>query len=134
MSPIYQTTAFAAAGRSGTARLEDGSLSLDLSVPGSGKPGTNPEQLFALGYAACFDNAVKLTARRLKLPLDSSETRANVALVQDGGNYRLSVAIGLRTGGLTEAQARQLLDAAHAICPYSSALRGNADVAVALIS
>ena len=134
MSPIYQTTAFAAAGRSGTACLEDGSLSLDLSVPGSGKPGANPEQLFALGYAACFDNAVKLIARRLKLPLDSSETRADVALVQDGAAYRLSVTIGLRTSGLTQAQAQQLLDAAHQTCPYSNALRGNADVAVALIN
>ena len=134
MSPIYQTTAFAAAGRSGTARLEDSSLSLDLSVPGSGKQGANPEQLFALGYAACFDNAVKLIARRLKLPLDSSETRADVALVQDGAAYRLSVTIGLRTNGLTQAQAQQLLDAAHQTCPYSNALRGNADVAVALIN
>ena len=133
MTAIYETTAVAAAGREGTTRLEDGSLSLDLSVPGSGKAGANPEQLFALGYAACFDNAVKLIARRMKLPLESSETHANVALVQDGEIYRLAVTLGLRTAGLDATQAQELLDAAHKVCPYSNALRGNADVSIGLI-
>ena len=133
MTAIYETTAVAAAGREGTTRLEDGSLSLDLSVPGSGKAGANPEQLFALGYAACFDNAVKLIARRMKLPLESSETHANVALVQDGEIYRLAVTLGLRTTGLDATQAQELLDAAHKVCPYSNALRGNADVSIGLI-
>lgn len=132
MARIYQTTAVAAAGRGGVTRLEEGSLSFDLSVPGSGKAGTNPEQLFALGYAACFDSAVKLIAQRMKLPLESSETRANAGPVQDGEAYRLSVTLGLRTSGLNEAQAQELLDAAHQVCPYSNALRGNADVTVAL--
>lgn len=133
MSPIYETSAIAAAGRSGTTRLEDGSLSFDLSIPGSGKAGTNPEQLFALGYAACFDSAAKLDARRMKLPLASSETHVTVGLVQNGEAYRLAVRIGLRTTGLDATQAQALLEAAHATCPYSNALRGNADVSVALI-
>lgn len=133
MATIYETAARAAAGREGTTQLEDGSLSLDLSVPGSKKPGANPEQLFAMGYAACFDNAVKVVARRMKLPLDSSETRATVALVEAGEAYRLSVSIGLRTSGLTDEQAQELLQAAHQVCPYSNALRGDADVSVELI-
>lgn len=133
MSVIYETAALASAGRSGTTRLEDGSLSLDLAIPGSGKTGANPEQLFAMGYAACFDSAVKLIARQMKLPLESSETRTAVALVEREGGYRLSVEIGLRTEGLSEEQAKTLLEAAHKTCPYSKALRSDADVSVSLI-
>ncbi len=133
MSTIYETAATASAGRSGMTQLEDGRLSLNLSVPGAGKEGANPEQLFALGYAACFDNAVKMTARRMKLPLESSETRAVVAMMQRDGSYRLSVQISLRTTGLSSEQASELLETAHQTCPYSNALRGDADVAVSLV-
>ncbi len=133
MSILYQTAASAASGRDGVTRLEDDTLSFDLSVPGSGKEGTNPEQLFALGYAACFDSAAKMVAHRLKLPLESSETRASVALKQADDGYRLVVAIGLKTSGLSREQAEQLLATAHQTCPYSRALRGTADVSVSLL-
>lgn len=133
MKTIYETAATAAAGREGKTSLEDGTLEFNLSMPGSGKEGTNPEQLFALGYAACFDNAVKIVARQLKLPLESSATTAKVALAQAENGYRLIVNIGLQTSGLTAEQARQLLQASHATCPYSRALSGDADVTVNLI-
>ena len=133
MKKIYETAASAAAGRNGRTQLDDGSLALDLSVPGSGKPGANPEQLFAMGYAACFDNAAKVVAHRQKLPLTASETRVTVALVQDGELYRLAVTIGLKTEGLSAEQAQALLEASHQVCPYSNALRGNADVTIGLL-
>lgn len=133
MRKIYETAAFATAGRGGRTQLDDGTLAFDLAIPGSGKEGTNPEQLFAMGYAACFDNAAKVVAQRQKLPSHTSETHVTVALVQDGEIYRLAVTIGLRTSGLSKGQALELLEAAHAVCPYSNALRGNAQVEIALL-
>ncbi len=131
---IYETTAFSAAGRHGRTQLSDGSLEFDLSVPGSARDNPNPEQLFALGYAACFDNAVKVVAQYQKVPLISSETHATVALIRENKLYRLQVLIGLRTTGLTNAQAQTLLEKAHQVCPYSNALRGNAEVEIGLLS
>ncbi len=134
MKTIYETAASAAAGRNGKAQLDDGTLALDLALPGSGKEGANPEQLFAMGYAACFDNAVKVVSQRQKLPLESSETHVTVALVQDGDLYRLATKISLRTSGLSDEQAQALLEAAHEVCPYSNALRGNATIEISLIN
>ncbi len=133
MKSIYETSAFAAAGREGKTQLTDGSLAFDLSMPGSGKEGANPEQLFAMGYAACFDSAVKAVAHRQKLPLESSETHVTVTLDQDGDLYQLAVAIGLRTTGLDQTQAKLLLEGAHGVCPYSRALRGAVQLEVGLI-
>jgi lipoyl-dependent peroxiredoxin len=132
MSTIYTTSARAAAGREGTTRLDDGSMSFDLSVPGSKKPGTNPEQLFAMGYAACFDSAAKAVARQMKLPVTATETEATVNLVKVDDGFRLAVKITLRTEGLTREQSEELLRNAHKMCPYSRALRGDAEVTVAL--
>lgn len=132
MSRIYSTSARASAGREGTTRLDDGTLSYDLSVPGGKKPGTNPEQLFALGYAACFDSAAKAIARQLQLPVTATETRATVDLQKVEYGFRLAVKITLSTKGLSRAQSETLLAAAHKLCPYSRALRGDADVTVAL--
>ncbi|MGL4279818.1 MAG: Ohr family peroxiredoxin [Albidovulum sp.] len=132
MSTIYSTSARAAAGREGTTRLDDGTMSFDLSVPGSKKPGTNPEQLFAMGYAACFDSAAKAVARQMKLPVTATETQATVDLVKVDDGFRLAVRITLKTEGLTPDQAEDLLRNAHKMCPYSRALRGDADVTVAL--
>lgn len=132
MSKIYSTSARASAGREGTTRLDDGTLSFDLSVPGSKKPGTNPEQLFAMGYAACFDSAAKAVARQLQLPVTATETQATVELLKVEFGFRLAVRITFKTEGLTRAQSETLLAAAHKLCPYSRALRGDADVTVAL--
>lgn len=125
---IYSTSAHANGGRQGTTSLDDGSLSLALATPGTADLGHNPEQLFAMGYAACFDNAVKLTAKRLKLPLESSETHVTVGLKKDGEKYKLDVKIDVTVTGLEQAQKEELLKAAHQVCPYSNALRGDADV------
>lgn len=129
---IYSTSARASAGREGVTRLDEGDMSFDLAVPGSKKPGTNPEQLFAMGYAACFDSAAKAVARQLKLPVTATETQAKVDLVQVDDGFRLSVRITLKTEGLSREQAEELLRRAHQLCPYSRALRGDADVTATL--
>jgi len=88
-------------------------LGFDLAVQGSGKAGTNPEQLFAIGYAACFDNALILTARRLKKAVTGSRT---------------SVELYVELSGLPEPAAMELVEATHHVCPYSNAVRGNVEV------
>lgn len=129
MKIFYTTRATATGGRAGHAQLDDGSLGFDLALPGSGKTGTNPEQLFAIGYAACFDNALILTAQRLKHPLTASKTSAQVGLGQNSsGGYALDVDLYVEVQGLSEADARALVEATHHVCPYSNALRGNVDV------
>lgn len=129
MKIFYKTRATANGGRSGTTTLDDGSLRIELALPGSGKAGANPEQLFALGYAACFDNALKHLAGLQKLPLTSSQTSAEVGMGQTPeGGYKLDVDLHIMLAGLDHAGAESLLAKAHAICPYSNALRGNVDV------
>ncbi|MBN3786681.1 organic hydroperoxide resistance protein [Burkholderia sp. Ac-20353] len=129
MKIFYHTRATATGGRSGRTALDDGSLALDLAMPGSGKTGTNPEQLFALGYAACFDNALAVAASRMKLPLAGSRTSAEVGIGQAAeGGYALEVALHVVVKGLSDDDARKLVEATHRTCPYSNALRGNVDV------
>ncbi len=125
---IYSTSAFAKSGRNGTASLSDGTLSLQMATPGTAAKGHNPEQLFAMGYAACFDNAVKIVAQRLGLPLKDSETKVTVGLKKDGETYKLDVSIAVEAIGLDAAQTSELIEAAHQVCPYSNALRGNVDL------
>jgi osmotically inducible protein OsmC len=129
MKIIYKTRATATGGRSGRSQLDDGSLGLDLAIPGSGNAGANPEQLFAIGYAACFDSALALTAKQLKMAITGSRTSAEVGMGQNGdGGYALDIDLHVAVRGLPEAQARQLVDATHRVCPYSNATRGNVEV------
>ena len=129
MKISYKTPPPAGGVRSGTTALDDGSLSLELAPPGSGKAGANPEQLFALGYAACFGNAIKYLAESQKLPLSSSQTSAEVGWGQTPeGGFKPDVDLHVTLAGLEQAGAEALLAKAHAICPYSNALRGNVDV------
>lgn len=129
MKIFYQTQATATGGRTGRTALDDGSLAFDLVLPNSGKEGANPEQLFALGYAACFDSALNLMAQQLKLPLSQSHTSVEIGIGQVlGGAYKLAAKIQVRTQGLTKEQAEQLVAKAHEVCPYSNATRGNIDV------
>lgn len=129
MKIIYKTRASATGGRSGHAQLEDGSLGFDLAMPGSGKVGPNPEQLFAIGYAACFDSALALTAQKLKKPVLSSRTSAEVGMGQNGqGGYALDIDLFVEVSGLPEAEALELVEATHKVCPYSNAVRGNVEV------
>lgn len=129
MKIFYKTRATSVGGRSGHAALDDGTLAFDLAAPGSGKTGANPEQLFAIGYAACFDNALKHVAEKQKLALSASKTSAEVGIGQNTtGGFALDVDLYVEIHGLNEAEATQLVEATHQVCPYSNALRGNVDV------
>ncbi len=135
MKVLYTAEATASGGREGHVRSSDGVLDLDLAVPAEmGGPGgdrTNPEQLFAAGYAACFDNALLRVARRMSLSTEGSSVTARVGIgVVEGGRFGLTVELVVDLPRLPEADARALADAAHQVCPYSNATRGNIDVRV----
>jgi len=131
---VYTASATATGdGRSGHTRSSDGVLDLDLAVPKEmGGPGgalTNPEQLFAAGYAACFHSAIKGVAARQKITLTDTAITVDVGIGPNGnGGFGLSVAIEAELPGLDEAAAKALIEAAHQVCPYSNATRGNVDV------
>ncbi|MDQ2947804.1 MAG: Ohr family peroxiredoxin [Acidobacteriota bacterium] len=129
MKIFYKTRATATGGRSGRTALDDDSLALDLAIPGSGKTGANPEQLFALGYAACFDNALVLVAKQLKLEPAGSKTSVEVGIGQTPeGGYALDIDLYVELQGLAQEQAQKLVEATHHVCPYSNATHGNVDV------
>jgi lipoyl-dependent peroxiredoxin len=137
-TPLYETTVIAHGGRAGHAESTDGRLAVALSVPqslgGAGGPGTNPEQLFAAGYAACYDSALRLVARtqKLNLPADAAIT-ARVSLIRSEINiYQLAVKLSARLPGVARDTARALMETAHQVCPYSNATRGNITVTLAL--
>ncbi len=133
---VYQTAASSTGdGRNGRSRTVDGILDVALATPkelGGEGGATNPEQLFAAGYAACFHSALKLVARRMRVTVEDSAVTAEVGLVRQGPGFVLQVAIEVELPGVPEDQARRLLDAAHQVCPYSAAIRGNVDVQVTL--
>ena len=132
MSILYATQARAVGGRAGHVETQDGLLSLDLALPkelGGKGGGTNPEQLFAAGYAACFENAVRYIAGQQKIPLKGAAVTATVELhPREGGGFQLGVALDAETQGLDQAAAEALVAAAHQVCPYSNATRGNIPV------
>jgi len=133
VSHLYAAEAVAAGGRAGTARTTDGRLELNLSVPaelgGDGGPGTNPEQLFAAGYAACFLGALGVVARRQKIELPPTSTvTARGGLQKSGLAFALDVELEGRFPGLDPEQAQALMHAAHQVCPYSVATQANVDV------
>jgi osmotically inducible protein OsmC len=127
----YEAEGTAWGGREGQAVSSDGRLDLQLSVPrelgGDGGKGTNPEQLFAVGYAACFHSALKNVARKDKVDVSSSAVTVRVGIGPDDadGGFGLRVAIVGELPGVPAGQARALLEKAHALCPYSKATRGN---------
>lgn len=135
MSALYEATSTAWGGREGRVASEDGRVDLNLSVPkglgGDDGPGTNPEELFATGYAACFHSALKLVAGQQKIDVKDSAVSVTVAL--DGGpseGFNLSGRIEAELPGLDQETADKLVHAAHEVCPYSRATRGNIDVEV----
>ncbi|HRY54968.1 MAG TPA: Ohr family peroxiredoxin [Spirochaetia bacterium] len=126
MKLIYRTEASADGGRAGKVVNEEAGLSLDLAIPGSGAAGNNPEQLFAMGYAACFDSALKLCAKKERSAMTGSRTTAAVGLGQlEGGGYGLDVELRVAVKGVAHAEAERLVALAHELCPYSAALKGN---------
>lgn len=129
MKIFYTTTATATGGRSGTAALNDGSFSVQMVRPDSREAGVNPEQLFALGYAACFDSAMEMTAKQLKLDAKVASTSVEVGIGQrPEGGYGLDLDITTHLPGMTREDAERLVEATHQVCPYSNATRGNVDV------
>jgi osmotically inducible protein OsmC len=137
MQAQYTTKVTSSGGREGRVRSSDGVLDLLLSMPkelgGSGKPGTtNPEQLFAAGYAACFENALLRAAREQKVKLSGSAVTATVGIGRrEDGRFGLEVALAVSLDGIERSHAEALARVAHEeICPYSRAVRGNVEVAV----
>jgi lipoyl-dependent peroxiredoxin len=134
MSTLYRTAATARGGRTGRVATDDGRLDQVLSIPrelgGAGGSGTNPEQLFAAGYAACFESALRLVARRQSLPLpDEVTVTAEVCLVKnEDGLFRLTVELTGQLPGFPRERGLALMKAAHRVCPYSLATQGNMPV------
>lgn len=135
---LYTGTATAKGGRNGHVESSDGLLKFELSIPkemgGPGKIGaTNPEQLFAAGYAACFGSAVDAVGRMKKLDTTGAEVTCDVGIDKVESGFQLSAVLRVRLPALERAQAQELLEAAHQMCPYSKATRGNIDVKLELV-
>ena len=138
LNTLYTATATAVGdGRNGHATSEDGVLDLDLRIPTQmGGPGgaTNPEQLFAVGYAACFHSALKVVAGREKLDVSGTEVSASVSIdTNDAGGFVLAVDLDVYAPGLERSVAEEIVAKAHEVCPYSNATRGNIDVKLTVI-
>ncbi|UBM26621.1 organic hydroperoxide resistance protein [Pseudomonas sp. p1(2021b)] len=133
VTPLYIAEATSTGGRDGKSRSSDGKLEVKLSTPkelgGAGGDGTNPEQMFAAGYSACFIGALKFVAGQAKqqLPADSSIT-AKVGIGQIPGGFGLDIDLHINLPGLVQADAEALVEKAHHVCPYSNATRNNVDV------
>jgi lipoyl-dependent peroxiredoxin len=109
-------------------------LAITLSTPGSAGSGTNPEQLFAAGWSACFEGAMGIAARRMRITLPSDlAIDAEVDLCTTAGDYFLQARLNVRVPGVVREVAQNLVDAAHQTCPYSKAIRGNVDVVINLV-
>ena len=135
-SVLYTAKTTTSGGRTGSGKSSDGQLEVNFSSPGSGKPGTNPEQLFALGYSACFIGAIQVAAgkQKVKLPEDTSvEAEVDLGKVNGGVDFQLAVRLNVSIPGLDDAAKKQLVDAAHEICPYSRMTRGHVDVEVKVV-
>lgn len=130
---LYRAEATTTGGRDGSSQTSDGALSVSLSTPkelgGAGGNGTNPEQLFAAGYSACFIGAMKHVAsqQQVKLP-EATQVVGQVGIGQIPAGFGIEVALNVSLPGMDQAAAQSLVDAAHQVCPYSNATRGNIDV------
>jgi osmotically inducible protein OsmC len=121
-------------GRDGASRSSDGRLDVKLSSPGTAGSGTNPEQLFAAGWSACFEGAMGLAARKMKIALPADlAIDAEVDLCLVDGQYFLQARLNVSLPGLDPEMARAVVDAAHQTCPYSKATRGNVDVVINVV-
>ena len=131
---LYTAKAHTTGGRTGTSRSSDGRLEVTLSRPGGPGTGTNPEQLFAAGWSACFEGAMALAAlkRKISLPPDLA-IDAEVDLGTTGGGYLLQARLNVSLPGVERELAQALVDEAHQTCPYSKATRGNIDVEIKLV-
>ncbi|AMP40087.1 organic hydroperoxide resistance protein [Ralstonia solanacearum] len=135
---LYRAQANATGGRDGRATTDDGRLDVRLAMPrelgGAGGEGTNPEQLFAAGYSACFLGAMKFVAARdkLRIPADVS-VRGSVGIGAIPNGFGIEVDLAISLPGMDHAEAQALIERAHIVCPYSNATRGNIDVRLSLV-
>jgi lipoyl-dependent peroxiredoxin len=135
---LYTATATSTGGREGTSKSSDGVLDLKLTTPkemgGNGAVGTNPEQLFAAGYSACFIGAMKFVAMKQKvtLPADTS-IKAEVGIGPIPAGFGIQVTLNVTIPGMDKAAAEQIVQAAHGVCPYSNATRGNIEVTLNIV-
>jgi Ohr subfamily peroxiredoxin len=132
---VYTAKTRTTGGRDGgAARSSDGNLDIKLSTPGAAGTGTNPEQLFAAGWSACFEGAMGLAARKLKVALPADlAIDAEVDLNLDAGAYFLRARLNVSLPGMEHDAARAVVNMAHQTCPYSKLTRGNIDVAINLV-
>ena len=129
MNTLYETKATATGGRAGNVSLQDSDLTVNMVAPGSSKDGNNPEQLFAMGYAACFDGALAAVKGEEKAKFDST-TQVSVSLLKgDGLDFQLAVKIHVigENTTLSADEFQQLVEKANKVCPYSKAVHGNVD-------
>jgi osmotically inducible protein OsmC len=137
MNVLYTAEATAVGGRAGHSRTSDGRVDVDLDVPtelgGPGGPGTNPEQLFATGYAACFQASMARYATMRKLDLSDTRVTARIGIgTLESGGLGLTAALDLDAPGISHEDAVELMKRAHETCPYSRATRGNIDVTLSV--
>ena len=133
MKVLYTAHATAEGGRNGSVRSDDGQLEHQLTMPeamqGSGGEGTNPEQLFAAGYSACFGSALEMVTQKAGEDPAGSTVSADVGIgPNDAGGFGLTVALQVSMPNVGQDKARELVEQAHQVCPYSNATRGNLDV------
>src|ERR1044072_8825682 len=130
---LYTAQVHTVGGREGAARSSDGQLDIKLTPPGINRPGTNPEQLFAAGWSACFESALGLAARQagVQLPADTA-IDAEVDLNQGDDGYFLTARLNVSIPGIQDDVAQSLVDAAHATCPYSKMAKSGIDAKVSL--
>jgi lipoyl-dependent peroxiredoxin len=137
MQTLYTAEATSIGGRGGSVKSSDGRLAHTLSVPkglgGDDGPGTNPEQLFAAGYSACFAGALGLVSRNLKKNPGAFTITAKVSLGKEGEGFKLAVTLGGHFSDLPKEEAQALMEAAHQVCPYSVATRNNVAVTLEVV-
>jgi Ohr subfamily peroxiredoxin len=137
IKPLYTAEATTVGGREGHVKSGDGQLEVDLQPPvemGGPGGGTNPEELFAAGYSACFQSALAVVARRAKVSVEGSTVTAKVTIgTIEGGAFGLAVALDVHIPDADAATTLQLIEGAHAVCPYSNATRGNIEVTLAAV-
>jgi len=131
----YTAKTHTTGGRAGASHSDDGRLDVKLSIPGTSGTGTNPEQLFAAGWSACFEGAMGLAARKMKIALPpGTAIDAEVDLCSTDGSYFLQARLNVSLPGLERDVAEAVVDAAHQTCPYSKATRGNIDVTINVVT
>jgi osmotically inducible protein OsmC len=131
---LYTAKVHTTGGRAGLSRSSDGHLEVKLTRPGSTGDGTNPEQLFAAGWSACFESAMEFAARNLKIALPADHAvDAEIDLGPSGGGFSVAARLSVSLPGMERATAQRLIEATHQVCPYSRATHGNIAVETTLV-